>query len=95
MSDNPVGDARFYARSGPFSIEDVALAAHGSAASSGLMLTGVAPLQVAGPDEVSFLHDRRYAAALDENAGRRRPGASRHGRPGACDIRADPGACHL
>jgi UDP-3-O-[3-hydroxymyristoyl] glucosamine N-acyltransferase len=29
------------------------------------MLTGIAPLHVARPDEVSFLHDRRYATALD------------------------------
>lgn len=64
MDINPIGDPRFYARSGPFNICDVARAAGGSAAESGLMLTGVAALDVAGPLEVSFLHDRRYAAAL-------------------------------
>ena len=31
----------------------------------GLQLTGVAPLQTAGPDEVSFLDNRRYASALE------------------------------
>ena len=30
-----------------------------------LQLTGVAPLQTAGPDEVSFLDNRRYASALE------------------------------
>lgn len=64
MGINPVGNPSFYARSGPFSICDVARAAGGTAAEAGLMLTGVAALDVAGPLEVSFLHDRRYAAAL-------------------------------
>ena len=31
-----------------------------------LMLTGVAPLQTAGPDDVSFLDNRNYATALAE-----------------------------
>jgi UDP-3-O-[3-hydroxymyristoyl] glucosamine N-acyltransferase len=31
-----------------------------------LLLTGVAPLQTAAPDQVSFLDNRKYAAALDE-----------------------------
>src|SRR4051812_4188 len=30
-----------------------------------LMLVGVAPLQTAGPEEVSFLDNRRYASALE------------------------------
>ncbi len=64
MGINPVGNPSFYARSGPFSICDVARAAGGTAAETGFMLTGVAALDVAGPLEVSFLHDRRYAAAL-------------------------------
>jgi UDP-3-O-[3-hydroxymyristoyl] glucosamine N-acyltransferase len=64
MVGTPVGDPRFYARSGPFSVHDLASAAGGSALASTLMLTGVAPLDSAGPDEISFLHDKRYAAAL-------------------------------
>jgi UDP-3-O-[3-hydroxymyristoyl] glucosamine N-acyltransferase len=59
-----VGSSRFFARSGPFSVGEVALAAGGNALASSLMLTGVAALDAAEPHEVSFLHDRRYAASL-------------------------------
>ena len=68
MQGPSVGDARFYARSGPFSMAEVATAASGTAAASSRMLRGVAPLQAAGPDEVSFLDNRKYAAALDMTA---------------------------
>jgi UDP-3-O-[3-hydroxymyristoyl] glucosamine N-acyltransferase len=64
MNASPAGDPRFYARSGPFSVAEVALAAGGTAECSALLLSGVAALDSAGPEEVSFLHDRRYAAAL-------------------------------
>ncbi|NWG25542.1 MAG: UDP-3-O-(3-hydroxymyristoyl)glucosamine N-acyltransferase [Pseudorhodoplanes sp.] len=60
------GHARFYQRSGPHSLATVAQAACGVAASqSDIMLEGVAPLQTAGPSQVSFLDNRRYAEALD------------------------------
>ena len=58
------GDARFFARTGPHSLADVARAAGGTAAASDLLLSGVAPLQSAGPHEVSFLDNRRYVPAL-------------------------------
>ncbi len=64
MTATTAGDPRFYARSGPFPIADVAHAAGGTAEPSPLMLSGVAALDTAGPGDVSFLHDRRYAAAL-------------------------------
>lgn len=65
-----VGDARFYNRNGPYSLAEVAHAAKGVAKASNRMLTGIAPLQVAGPDDVSFLNSRKYASALDAtNAG--------------------------
>jgi UDP-3-O-[3-hydroxymyristoyl] glucosamine N-acyltransferase len=60
------GDPRFYARSGPHALAAVAAAAGGSTAASGRMLHGVAPLQTAGPGEVSFLDNRRYLDALAE-----------------------------
>ncbi|MBV9734420.1 MAG: UDP-3-O-(3-hydroxymyristoyl)glucosamine N-acyltransferase, partial [Acidisphaera sp.] len=61
------GDPRFFARSGPHSLAAVADAAGGRAASSApLLLHGVAPLQTAGPEEVSFLDNRRYAPALEQ-----------------------------
>jgi UDP-3-O-[3-hydroxymyristoyl] glucosamine N-acyltransferase len=70
MLTMPIGDARFFARSGPFSLATVAGAAAGSAADVDLLLTGVAPLQSAGPSEVSFLDNRRYVSALkDTHAG--------------------------
>jgi len=58
------GDDRFFARSGPYSLADVASAAQGTAADRPLQLHGVAPLQSAGPAHVSFLDNRRYLDAL-------------------------------
>jgi len=64
------GDPRFYSRTGPHSLAAVVDAAEASAPPRRLMLTGVAPLQSAEPDEVSFLDNRKYAAALtDTRAG--------------------------
>jgi UDP-3-O-[3-hydroxymyristoyl] glucosamine N-acyltransferase len=62
------GDARFFARSGPHHLADVARAAGGVAPEINLLLTGVAPLQTARPDEVSFLDNRRYAPALEQTS---------------------------
>ncbi len=58
------GDERFFARSGPHSLADVAAAAQGTAAARRLELHGVAPLQLAGPTQVSFIDNRRYLDAL-------------------------------
>ncbi len=63
------GDPRFFERTGPYPVATVAAAAGGEASSLGdapgsLLLRGVAPLQVAGPEEVSFLDNRRYLEAL-------------------------------
>ncbi len=63
-----IGDARFFARSGPHPLQAVAEAARGVAPQSNLSLLGVAPLQTAGPFDVSFLDNRRYAAALERTA---------------------------
>jgi UDP-3-O-[3-hydroxymyristoyl] glucosamine N-acyltransferase len=60
-----IGDTRFFARTGPHALAAVAEAAGGTAAEADLLLTGVAPLHAAGPNEVSFLDNRRYAAALE------------------------------
>ena len=65
MTRTPIGDPRFFARCGPHSLATVAETACGAAPSIGLQLTGVAPLQTARPDEVSFLDNRRYASALE------------------------------
>jgi UDP-3-O-[3-hydroxymyristoyl] glucosamine N-acyltransferase len=59
------GDPRFFERAGPFTLAAVADAAQGEAPPHRLMLTGVAPLQAATPDQVSFLDNRKYAPALE------------------------------
>jgi UDP-3-O-[3-hydroxymyristoyl] glucosamine N-acyltransferase len=58
------GDERFFARNGPHTLAAVADVAEAKAAPHRLMLTGVAPLQTAEPDQVSFLDNRKYLAAL-------------------------------
>ena len=58
------GDARFFDRAGPFGVADVARAAGAAAVAADLLLHGVAPLQAAGPGDVSFLDNRRYLPVL-------------------------------
>jgi len=79
MASDSVGDPRFFARSGPHTLAAVIAAAGGEPlpAAADRSLCGIAPLQTAGPDEVSFLDNRRYAAAL------------RQSRAGAVILRAD------
>lgn len=65
MAGPGVGDVRFFARTGPHPLSVVREAAGAVPVGGGdLLLHGVAPLQAAGPLEVSFLDNRRYAAAL-------------------------------
>jgi UDP-3-O-[3-hydroxymyristoyl] glucosamine N-acyltransferase len=59
------GDPRFYVRNAPQPLAAVAAAAGGEVAAEERLLHGVAPLQTAGPAEVSFLDNRRYLAALE------------------------------
>ena len=61
-----IGDARFFGRSGPHSLAVVAEAARGTVREVDLLIEGLAPLQTAGPNEVSFLDNRRYASALKQ-----------------------------
>ena len=66
MSAPPTaGDARFFGRAGPFALSDVAAAAGGTTQPCALTLSGVAPLQTAGPEHVSFLDNRKYAPLLE------------------------------
>ena len=58
------GDGLFFARTGPHALPVVAAAAGGEARGSCGDLVGVAALQAAGPHEVSFLDNRRYADVL-------------------------------
>lgn len=66
LIEAPMGDARFFAHSGPHALADIARAAMGTAPAIERMFAGVAPLQSAGQDEVSFLDNRRYVAALEQ-----------------------------
>jgi len=68
MVEPTLGSARFFRRSGPHSLSVVASTAGGVADKLELLLEGVAPLQTAGPNEVSFLDNRRYASALDQTS---------------------------
>lgn len=58
------GDARFFHRTGPYSLAAVAEAARTEAPPGALTLFGIAPLQVATSEHVSFLDNRKYADAL-------------------------------
>ena len=66
MVEATPGNERFFLRSGPYPLAVVARTARGIANELELLLEGVAPLQTAGPNEVSFLDNRRYASALDQ-----------------------------
>ena len=68
MVQMTIGDPRFFARSGPHPLAAVAKTAEGIAPQVDLLVTGIAPLQTAGPDEVSFLDNRRYASALEKTS---------------------------
>ena len=66
MVEATPGNARFFRRSGPYPLAVVASTARGIARELELLLEGVAPLQTAGPNEVSFLDNKRYTSALDQ-----------------------------
>ena len=58
------GDARFFVRRGPFALAEVARTAGAAAPDDARMLAGIAPLQTAGPLQVSFLDNRKYLDLL-------------------------------
>lgn len=59
------GDPRFFERSGPHTLDAVMRAAGGVVdGRDTLVLDGVAPLQTAGPNQVSFLDNRQYLGLL-------------------------------
>jgi len=64
------GDPRFFRRSPPHSVAAIAQAldaklANCTAEDSGRLISDVGPLHAAGPAEISFLDNRRYAASLE------------------------------
>ncbi|GBD56399.1 UDP-3-O-(3-hydroxymyristoyl)glucosamine N-acyltransferase [Gluconobacter wancherniae] len=71
LPDSLPGDRRFFHRVGPFSLADLAAVSGADIREAadgrhGQVFTGVAPLHVASPDEVSFLDNRRYLPLLEE-----------------------------
>ncbi len=67
-----MADPRFFERAGPFTL--TALAALSGAtlvdeAAGGRLMVDVAPLETAGPDEVTFLDNRKYLEALGRSRG--------------------------
>ena len=64
-------DPRFYHLSGPFGLAqlaELAMASLPDGADRDRLFLGVAPLDSAGPDDVSFLDNKRYLPALAESA---------------------------
>ncbi len=64
MTAAGAGDPRFFLNTGPHTVAAVAAAAGGTS-DSAVLLSGVAPLQLAGPEHVSFLDNRQYAPLLE------------------------------
>jgi UDP-3-O-[3-hydroxymyristoyl] glucosamine N-acyltransferase len=65
-----MADPRFFERAGPFTL--TALAAISGAtlldeAAGGRLMTDVAPLETAGPDEVTFLDNRKYLGDFEQS----------------------------
>jgi len=60
------GDKRFFHRSGPFTLAEIAaeIGADIPESAAAVHFAGVAPLQVAGPEHISFLDNRKYAEQL-------------------------------
>lgn len=63
VATGKLGDARFFQRTGPHSLEVIA-SVLGIESPARTLISDVAPLQNAGPDDVSFLDNRRYASFL-------------------------------
>jgi UDP-3-O-[3-hydroxymyristoyl] glucosamine N-acyltransferase len=68
MKAGYVADTRFYQRCGPFSVSQLAAAVDGRCTPCDVPMAGVAPLQSAGPTDVSFLDGARYGRLLDNTA---------------------------
>jgi UDP-3-O-[3-hydroxymyristoyl] glucosamine N-acyltransferase len=63
-NDNVTGDSRFYAHCGPFSVQEIATAVGGTTTGLDRRISGLAPLNAAGPTDVSFINSKRYLASL-------------------------------
>ena len=64
-----MADPRFFDRAGPYTLETIAALSGArpvQAADPAQLFYDVAPLETAGADDISFLDNRKYAAALAE-----------------------------
>src|SRR5258708_38338833 len=64
-----MADQRFFRVAGPFTVADIARRSGATVAGAGesqRILRDVAPLDAAGPDDLTFLDNRKYVAAFRE-----------------------------
>ena len=68
MAHTVAGDPRFFTRAGPFPLSRIAevIGATVESLPGERLFTGVAPLQTAGPEHISFLTNRQYSEVLKE-----------------------------
>jgi UDP-3-O-[3-hydroxymyristoyl] glucosamine N-acyltransferase len=70
MAESVLGDPRFFERAGPYSLSELAASIQAELLRpelcDGKPLIGVAPLQTASPEQVSVLHNPRYAGELEQ-----------------------------
>src|SRR5271165_1074138 len=62
-----MADFRFFVRAGPFTLGDLARATGAGLvreAAEGSLFRDVAPLEIAGPEDISFLENRKYLPAF-------------------------------
>src|ERR1700720_3926357 len=66
-----MGDPRFFSRAGPFTLGALAELSRAKLLrpdEGGRLLYDVSPLETAGPEEVSFLENRKYVEAFVQSA---------------------------
>lgn len=67
ITSNPVGNARFYANTGPHALAVVAATVGCEPPASDLLLSGLASLGSAEPDQLSFVSGARHASMLEQS----------------------------
>ena len=65
MKDKGPGNGRFFARTGPHTLAVIAASVGCEASGSGVLISGLASLEDAGPDQISFLGNPRHAILLE------------------------------
>ncbi len=83
-----MADPQFFNNHGPFTLSELAATAQGElseGADVAMVLRDVAPLSLAGPDQVSFLDNRKYIAEFEKSGAGAcivAPGMAKHAPPG-------------